>query len=258
MTEDQLRALLHDVQKGTRDLDSVMSALRALPYEDLGYARIDHHRALRKGFPEVVFCEGKTKQQVVEILQRLSAQNPRVMATRANPDLFGAVQQVMPGARYFESARIISVENDPAVTPGVDDPYIVVASAGTVDIPVAEEAAVTAELLGSRVERMYDVGVAGLHRLLAQRVELEHANVIVAVAGMDGIMPTVIAGLVECPVIAVPTSVGYGTGLGGVAAVLAMLNSCAVGITVVNIDNGFGAGWSAHLVNQRNRKRASE
>ncbi len=258
MTEDQLKALLQDIQNGTRDLDSVMSALRALPYEDLGYARIDHHRTLRKGFPEVVFCEGKTRQQVIEILQRLSAQNPRVMATRASQDLFDSVRAVIPNARYFESARIISVENEPVQTQGNDDPYIVVASAGTVDIPVAEEAAVTAELLGSRVERLYDVGVAGLHRLLSQRTELEHANVIVAVAGMDGIMPTVIAGLVECPVIAVPTSVGYGTGLGGVAAVLAMLNSCAVGITVVNIDNGFGAGWSAHLVNQRNRKRVSK
>ncbi len=258
MTEDQLRSLLKDVQDGNRDVDAVVSALRALPYEDLGYARIDHHRALRKGFPEVVFCEGKTKAQVVEILQRLSAQNPRVMATRANRDLFDTVQAAIPSVHYFESARIISVENKPREIPGEDEPYIMVASAGTVDIPVAEEAAVTAEILGSRVVRLYDVGVAGVHRLLTQRTELERANVIVAVAGMDGVMPTIIAGLVECPVIAVPTSVGYGTGLGGVAAVLAMLNSCAVGITVVNIDNGFGAGWSAHLMNQRNRARAAK
>jgi hypothetical protein len=257
MTEDQLRALIKEVQDGNCDVEALVSALRALPYEDLGYARIDHHRALRKGFPEVVFCEGKTEAQVVEILQRLSAHNPRVMATRANANMFAAVQAAIPNARYFDSARIISIENTPRKTPGKDEPYILVASAGTVDIPVAEEAAVTAEVLGSRVERLYDVGVAGLHRLLAQRTELEHANVVVAVAGMDGVMPTIIAGLVECPVIAVPTSVGYGTGLGGVAAVLAMLNSCAVGITVVNIDNGFGAGWSAHLVNERNRVRVT-
>jgi NCAIR mutase (PurE)-related protein len=255
MTEDQLRGLIQDVKDGNRDIDAVVSALRAFPYEDLGYARIDHHRALRKGFPEVVFCEGKTETQVVEILQRLSAQNPRVMATRANANMFATVQAAIPNARYFEPARIISIENTPRESPGKDEPYILVASAGTVDIPVAEEAAVTAEILGSRVKRVYDVGVAGLHRLLAQRTELEHANVVVAVAGMDGVMPTIIAGLVECPVIAVPTSVGYGTGLGGIAAVLAMLNSCAAGITVVNIDNGFGAGWSAHLVNERNRSR---
>ncbi len=258
MTEDQLRDLIKEVKEGNRDVDAVVSALRALPYEDLGYARIDHHRALRKGFPEVVFCEGKTEAQVVEILQRLSARNPRVMATRANAKMFATVQAAIPNARYFDSARIISIENTPRDTPGKDEPYILVASAGTVDIPVAEEAAVTAEILGSQVKRVYDVGVAGLHRLLSQRTELERANVVVAVAGMDGVMPTIIAGLVECPVIAVPTSVGYGTGLGGVAAVLAMLNSCAAGITVVNIDNGFGAGWSAHLVNERNRVRVTK
>lgn len=257
MTEDELRALIKEVQEGNRGADAVVSALRALPYEDIGYARIDHHRALRKGFPEVVFCEGKTEVQVVEILKRLSAMNERVMATRANATMFAAVQAAIPNASYFEPARIIAIENKPRQLPGQDEPYIVVASAGTVDIPVAEEAAVTAEVLGSRVERLYDVGVAGLHRLLAQRSELEHANVVIAVAGMDGVMPTIIAGLVECPVIAVPTSVGYGTGLGGIAAVLAMLNSCAVGITVVNIDNGFGAGWAAHLVNERNRVRVS-
>ncbi len=258
MTEDQLRDLIKEVKEGNRDVDAVVSALRALPYEDLGYARIDHHRALRKGFPEVVFCEGKTEAQVVEILQRLSARNPRVMATRANANMFATVQAATRNARYFDSARIISIENTPRDTPGKDEPYILVASAGTVDIPVAEEAAVTAEILGSQVKRVYDVGVAGLHRLLSQRTELERANVVVAVAGMDGVLPTIIAGLVECPVIAVPTSVGYGTGLGGVAAVLAMLNSCAVGITVVNIDNGFGAGWSAHLVNERNRVRVTK
>ncbi len=258
MTEEQLRVLLKEVKDGNRDVDTVVSALRAFPYEDLGYARIDHQRALRKGFPEVVYCEGKTETQVVEILGRLAAQNPRVMATRANAQIFARVEAAIPNARYFESAHIIEIENTPRVKPGNDDPYILVASAGTVDIPVAEEAAVTTEILGSRVERLYDVGIAGLHRLLAQRTQLENANVIVAVAGMDGVMPTVIAGLVECPVIAVPTSVGYGTGLGGAAAILAMLNSCAVGITVVNIDNGFGAGWSAHLVNERNRKRGEK
>lgn len=253
MNETYLHTLLKEVKSGTRSVDQAVAELRAWPYENLGYARIDHHRALRKGFPEVVFCEGKTKSQVIEIIGRLAARNSKVMATRATVELFDAVRANISTAQYFELARIILVENESRQTLNGKDPVILVVSAGTVDIPVAEEAAVSAEILGSRVERLYDVGVAGLHRLLDQHAVLEAANVIIAVAGMDGVLPTVVAGLVECPVIALPTSVGYGTGLNGAAAVMTMLNSCAPGMAVVNIDNGFGAGFFAHVVNQRNR-----
>ena len=253
-----LRTLINEVKTGVRSVDDALSALRAWPYENLGFARVDHHRALRKGFPEVVFGEGKTVSQIVEIMTRLASQSPRVMVTRANEEAYEAVRKAVPSARYLETARIVLVESQPRSEPNKDDAYVLVASAGTVDVPVAEEAAVTAEVMGSRVERLYDVGVAGLHRLLDQRKLLENANVIIAVAGMDGVLPTIIAGLVESPVIALPTSVGYGTGLGGVAAVLTMLNACAPGIAIVNIDNGFGAGFMAHTINQRNRVRSGE
>lgn len=253
MNQAQLRTLLHEVRTGARSLDDALAVLRTLPTENIGFARIDHHRALRKGFPEVVFCEGKTVSQVIEIVTRLAAQNPRVMATRANAELFDAVRTALPHARYFDSARIILVEHQPRRDDQSSEPYILVVSAGTADIPIAEEAAVSAEILGSRVERLYDVGVAGLHRLLDQHAILENANVIIAVAGMDGVLPTVVTGLVQCPVIALPTSIGYGTGYGGAAAILTMLNSCAAGLAVVNIDNGFGAGFFAHQVNQLNR-----
>ncbi len=254
MNQTYLHSLLEEVKAGTRSIEDAVAALRHLPYENLNYARIDHQRALRKGFPEVVFCEGKTPAQVSEILARLAAQNPRVMATRAGGELYTAVRAAIPHARYFEAARIILVEREPGQPAAQDAPFILVVSAGTADIPIAEEAGVCAEILGSRVERVYDVGVAGLHRLLDQREKLENANVIIAVAGMDGVLPTVVAGLTAAPVIAVPTSIGYGTGLGGTAAVLTMLNSCAAGLAIVNIDNGFGAGYLAHQVNQRNLK----
>ncbi len=258
MNEAQLRILLNEVRTGARSLDDAIATLRTWPYENVGFARIDHQRVLRNGFPEVVFCEGKTSSQVIEIVTRLAAQNPRVMATRASAQLFDAVRAAIPHARYFDSARIILVESQPrrALTP--DDPAVLVVSAGTADIPIAEEAAVSAEILGSRVDRLYDVGVAGLHRLLDQRAILENANVIIAVAGMDGVLPTVVTGLVKCPVVAVPTSIGYGTGWGGAAAILTMLNSCAAGLAVVNIDNGFGAGFFVHQVNQRNRAAVEE
>ncbi len=267
MNADRLRHLLIEVREGRRSLDEALTALKAWPYEDLGYARLDHHRTLRKGFPEVVFCEGKTPQQAAEIIARLAQVNERVMGTRASRDVYEAIRALSPQAHYYESARIVLVQGEPSppspplpnqaearyweergVGSEDENGYVVVASGGTADIPVAEEAAVTAEILGLIVKREYDVGVAGLHRLVDRLETLQAARVIIAVAGMDGVLPSVIAGLVACPVIAVPTSIGYGTGLGGIAALLTMLNACAPGIACVNIDNGFGAGVMAHLI----------
>lgn len=230
-----------------------MRRLRTLPYEDIGFAKIDSHRALRTGFPEVVFCQGKTDTQVVEILKRLSSQCACVMATRAGAETFRAVRAELPEVCYRESARIIVVGRPERSAEDMEsDPdYVMVVCGGTADIPVAEEAAVTASVLGSRVERVYDVGVAGLHRLLDQKEMLLGAGVVIAVAGMEGALASVVAGLVSRPVIAVPTSVGYGASFGGLAALLTMLNSCAVGVGVVNIDNGFGAGYLAHIINKR-------
>jgi NCAIR mutase (PurE)-related protein len=251
MNAERLRMLLTEVRDGTRSLDDALTALKAWPYEDIGYARLDHHRSLRKGFPEVVFCEGKTPDQAAEIIMRLAAANESVMATRASAAIYNAVQSRAPEARYYEQARIILVERKakPSFANASEVAnYVVVATGGTADMPVAEEASVTAEVLGLSVRREYDVGVAGVHRLLDRLQTLQEARVIIAVAGMDGILPTIISGLVGCPVIAVPTSVGYGTGVGGVAALLTMLNTCAPGLACVNIDNGFGAGVMAYLI----------
>lgn len=231
-------------------IDDALAMLRDLPYQDLSYAMLDHHRGLRKGFPEVVFCQGKSPQQVVELIAELSKRNNRVMATRADEETFEAVREAIPEARYYSQARIVVVdrgEGEP-IRPSEDEGYILVVSAGTSDMPVAEEAAVTAEVLGSRVERLYDVGVAGLHRLLGRRQKLFAAKVIIAVAGMEGALASVVGGLVACPVIAVPTSVGYGASFDGLAPLLTMLNSCAPGVAVVNVDNGFGAGYFAHNI----------
>ena len=250
MQAELLRELLNDVKAGNRTIDAAIERLRNLPYEDLGYARLDHHRALRKGFPEVVFCEGKRTEHIVEIMQRLEHKHSPVLATRARPDVYEAVVRAIPHAKYFDDARIIQLGlngNKPTAT------TVLVVCAGTADVAVAEEAAVTTAALGSQVERLYDVGVAGVHRLLAARETLDAANVIIVVAGMDGALPTLVGGLVSSPVIAVPTSVGYGTGLGGTAALMTMLNACAPGIAVVNIDNGFGAGYMAHLINTRSQ-----
>jgi len=225
-----------------------------LPFENLGYARLDHHRALRKGFPEVVFCEGKRIDQIVGILERLEQKHSSVLATRATREIFEAVATRIPSARYFDEARIIQIGVNGAEP---TETTVLVVCAGTADVPVAEEAAVTAAALGSRVEKLYDVGVAGVHRLLAARDRLNAASVIVVVAGMDGVLPTIVGGLVAAPVIAVPTSIGYGTGLGGVGALMTMLNACAPGIAVVNIDNGFGAGYLAHLINARGQSERS-
>jgi NCAIR mutase (PurE)-related protein len=247
---DQLEQILSGVQSGRLTVQEAMQSLRGLPYEDLGFAKIDHHRTLRTGFPEVVFCEGKTITQVVEIVKRLSARHPSVLATRATPDVAEAVAREIPSARYHDAARCITVCRSESAAKTASDKYILVVSAGTADIPVAEEAAVTAEAMGSRVERVYDVGVAGLHRLLDQKKKLEEANVIIVCAGMEGALPSVIGGLVDRPVIAVPTSIGYGASFQGLAALLSMLNTCAEGVAVVNIDNGFGAGYFAHLINR--------
>jgi NCAIR mutase (PurE)-related protein len=248
MQAELLRNLLNEVRAGTRTIESAMDRLKDLPFEDLGYARLDHHRALRTGFPEVVFCEGKRVEQIVEILEKLEQRHSAVLATRASREIYEAVVTRLPTASYFDDARIIQLGvNGTEPT----EATVLIVCAGTADVPVAEEAAVTAQALGSRVEKLYDVGVAGVHRLLAERNRLNAANVIVVVAGMDGVLPTIVGGLVASPVIAVPTSVGYGTGLGGVGALMTMLNACAPGIAVVNIDNGFGAGYLAHLINAR-------
>lgn len=248
MQQDNLKDLLQNVQEGKTSIEAAMQRLRHLPFEDLGYARVDHHRNLRSGFPEVIYCAGKTVAQVQGIASSLLQNGSNLLATRASEDVFQAVQTIHSGAVYYPLARVVVVEQrKPAAISGT----IVVVSAGTSDIPVAEEAAVTAEALGNRVQRLYDAGVAGIHRLLASLELLEKARVIIAVAGMEGALASVVGGLVDKPVIAVPTSVGYGASFGGLAALLAMLNSCASGVSVVNIDNGFGAGYLASLINRQ-------
>ena len=246
--EQRLTDLLEKVKEGSLPIDAALEVLRRLPYEDLGYARLDHHRALRQGFPEAVFAQGKTPDQVANIMERLSERNDRVLATRASPDVFEVVRQQIPDAIYYAMGRLIVINRSPDQH-GL--PGIVIASAGTADMPVAEEAAITAELMGNQVERLYDVGVAGLHRLLDKAEVLRQAHVIVVIAGMEGALSSVVAGLVSIPVIAVPTSVGYGASFGGLAPLLTMLNSCAPGVAVVNIDNGYGAGYLASLINRK-------
>ena len=250
METNRVREILEQVRAGDLTPEAALAALRWAPVEELGFARVDTHRQLRTGYPEVVFCQGKPAEQVVEIFRRLAERSSVVLATRASAEQAGALRSAFPDIIHHEAARVLELRRREPAEPEPDAPYILVVSAGTADIPVAEEAAVTARALGSRVERLYDVGVAGLHRLLEQRDLLIGATALVVVAGMEGALPSVVAGLVEPPVIAVPTSVGYGANFGGLAALLAMLNSCATGIAVVNIDNGFGAGYFAHLINQ--------
>jgi len=244
-----LGQILNSVREGQTSVEEALEKLRVLPYEDMGFAKPDTHRHLRTGFPEVVLCQGKTRQQVVAIVKRLAAQSPKVLATRASKDVADAVLAELPDCVYHEAARLLVIDREPSRRPRTNK-FVMVLCAGTADIPVAEEAALTAETLGSRVERAYDVGVAGLHRLLDQKERIQKANVLVVVAGMEGALASVVGGLVSKPVIAVPTSVGYGASFGGLAALLAMLNSCAAGIAVVNVDNGFGAGYFAHLINR--------
>ena len=243
---EAMRSLLEDVATGRLTAEAAMARLAGLPFEDLGFARVDHHRALRAGGPEAVFCPGKSAEQVVAILTRLAARHANVLATRCDAGVAAAVEAAGLPCAYHALARLLVVRPEPVDGVGL----IVVAAAGTADLPVAEEAALVAEALGNRVERLTDCGVAGLHRLLVHRELLCEANAIVAVAGMDGALPSVIGGLVDRPVIAVPTSVGYGASLGGLAALLTMLNSCAAGVSVVNIDNGYGAAHQASQINR--------
>ncbi|MBC7104607.1 MAG: nickel pincer cofactor biosynthesis protein LarB [Firmicutes bacterium] len=238
MDRDGLLRLLAAVRDRKLTVEEALEELRVLPYRDLGFAKVDHHRALRQGLPEVVFCQGKTPAQVAAIMCSLAERHANVLATRAAPEAFAAVRERLPAARYHEAARAITLCREPAPP---DLGPVTVITAGTADIPVAEEAAVTAGFLGCRVVRLYDVGVAGMHRLLDHREVLREGRVFVVAAGMDGALPSVVGGLVDRPVIAVPTSVGYGASFGGLAALLTMLNSCAPGVAVVNIDNGFGA-----------------
>jgi NCAIR mutase (PurE)-related protein len=244
---DYVSNLLKEFKKGGLSLDEAIEKLKILPYEDLEFAKLDHHRLLRQGFAEVVFCQGKTVEQVLAIMDRLAAYNRSILATRATREMYDAVKSVLPDAQYHELARLITIERQ---KPPVDqERVILVMSAGTSDIPVAEEAAITAEMMGNKVKRVYDVGVAGIHRLLDQRRFIEEANVLIVVAGMEGALASVVGGMASKPVIAVPTSIGYGANFGGLSALLSMLNSCAAGIGVVNIDNGFGAGRLASIIN---------
>jgi NCAIR mutase (PurE)-related protein len=247
MYSESIRELLRGVQENRIDIDSALNRLKDLPYEDLGFAKVDHHRALRQGFPEVVYCESKTPEQVVEIISKLAAKGP-VLATRASKEIYAAVQSQISVAEFNEVSKTIIVRGETLKDPD-DLRQILVVSAGTSDIPVAEEAAVTADVMGQSVERLFDVGVAGIHRLLDNKQTIERANVLVIVAGMDGALPSVVSGLVDKPVIAVPTSVGYGASFKGVGPLLTMLNACAPGVVVANIDNGFGAGYFAAMIN---------
>jgi NCAIR mutase (PurE)-related protein len=245
-----LRQLLEQVKGGHVAIDEAMERLRQLPYEDLGFARVDHHRQLRKGFPEVIFCPGKTNEQIIRIFESLASRGNNVLATRARPEAFEALAQTgkFPAARYDELARTIVLEQKELVP---SKSVLPIVTAGTADLFVAMEAKITAEIMGQRTELVCDVGVAGLHRLLGSVPRLNEANVLIVVAGMEGALASVVGGLVSCPVIAVPTSVGYGANFQGVAALLTMLNSCASGITVVNIDNGFSAAVTATMINRK-------
>lgn len=247
MNEDILSKILTSFQSGDLSLEEVMDKLKILPYEDLSFAKIDHHRAMRQGFPEVIFCQGKTVNQVTEIMGHLVRHNRNILATRATAEMYEAVLELVPDAKYHELAKLIYVQREPVNSD--DERFILVMTAGTSDIPVAEEAAITAEIMGNKVERIFDVGVAGIHRLFSQQQMMEKANVLIVVAGMEGALASVVGGLVAKPIIAVPTSVGYGANFNGLSALLCMLNSCAAGISVVNIDNGFGAGRLASIIN---------
>lgn len=247
MDSAKLKALLEAVAAGDLAPDGALERLRGMPFEDLGFAKIDHHRSLRKGYPETIFCAGKTPDQVVQIVGRMREHGSNVFGTRCTPEVTAAVLKAHPQAVHHEAARAFTLIVDPPeMLPG----YIAVVCAGTSDIPVAEEAVVTCEVLGNRVDRVYDVGVAGIHRLITQRERLEGATALIVCAGMEGALPSVVAGLISKPVIGVPTSIGYGASFGGIAALLGMLNSCASGLTVVNIDNGFGAAIAATSINR--------
>jgi NCAIR mutase (PurE)-related protein len=244
----KLEGLLKRVRSGGTSIQEAMAQLKSLPFEDLGYARIDHHRSLRKGFPEVIWGEGKTSGQILSIMKQLKRKGQNILITRLEEKKAKAIQKIFSKSQYYPQSKVLTYLTHPVKCEGKGT--VLVVTAGTTDIPVAEEAAVTSQFMGNRVETLYDVGVAGIHRLLSERERLEAARVLIVVAGMEGALPSVIGGLVDRPVIAVPTSVGYGTSFGGITALLAMLNSCASGVAVVNIDNGFGAGYMASLINR--------
>lgn len=250
MNDHELQRLLEDVRSGAVDTATasarVMQALRSAPFDDLGFARVDTHRALRQGFPEVILGLGKTPAHIAAIAERIVARGQALLVTRATPEAYEAVHLVAPDAIYHERARAITLKQGHIPVGGGT---VLIACAGTSDLPVAEEAAVTAELMGNTIDRLYDVGVAGIHRLLREHARLQSARVVIVVAGMEGALPSVVAGLIQAPVIAVPTSIGYGASFGGIAALLGMLNSCANGVAVVNIDNGFGAACMASAIN---------
>ena len=253
MNLDRIREILEAVSQKSLSVAEASEKLRHLPFEDLGFAKIDHHRELRRGFPEVIFGLGKTAEQITEIAVRLAAKDQNVLVTRTTEAAYTALRKKLPDAQWHAQAGVIVVEHHPPHrVPGL----VLNISAGTSDIPVAEEAALTTELMGSTVERIFDVGVAGIHRLASHQERLTKASVVVVAAGMEGALPSVVAGLVGVPVVAVPTSIGYGASFGGLSALLAMLNSCSSGVAVVNIDNGFGAGYLAGLINASDNSQA--
>lgn len=255
MNVDKLKELLEGVQSGQVKIDQALDRLKILPYEDLGHTRLDLHRELRQGMPEVVFCLNKTADQAITILKRLWKHHDRVLATRVSEELAEKIKEQLPDAKFYPDSQLLTLVRKKLPPADKNAPYTLIVSAGTSDLPVAEEAAQTLDFLGDRVERAYDVGVAGIHRLFDESDRLFKADVIVSIAGMEGALTSVIAGLVGCPVIGVPTSVGYGASFNGLAPLLTMLNSCATGVAVVNIDNGFGAAVYAHSILCRIQKR---
>ena len=247
MNIKEVEKLLKDVKYGGTTIEQALEVLKNFPYTDLGFARIDHHREIRTGYPEIIYCAGKSVDQVKEIVRVMAEKENNVIGTRANQEMFDAVRSILPGAVYYPMAKIISVQKKKPATPKT---RIAVITAGTSDMPIAEEAAITAELLGNNVLRIYDAGVAGIHRLVDKLGEIRSCRVIIVIAGMEGALASVVGGLVDKPVIAVPTSIGYGANFGGLSALLCMLNSCASGVSVVNIDNGFGAGYLSSMINK--------
>ena len=243
-----LRDLLEKIKDNKLSIDDALEKLKNLPYEDIGYANIDHHREIRTGYPEVIYCEGKSDEHILGIIERMMEKGSNILGTRCRKETFEKIKEIYPNCEYEELSKVLKIQNHEIINIGKGK--IVVVSGGTSDIPVADEAYHTAKFLGNDVERVYDVGVAGIHRLLNKKHILQSARVIISVAGMEGALPSVVGGLVDVPVIAVPTSVGYGANFGGLSALLTMLNSCASGISVVNIDNGFGAGYLAATINK--------
>ncbi len=247
MLPEDIRKILENVKAGSLTIDKAFSQLRDLPFEDVGFAKIDHHRQLRTGYPEVIYCPGKTIDQIIRIIEMIQKKGNNILATRASDEIYHRVAEIFFTAEYNPVARAIVIKQKEIPTP---DTYICIVTAGTADIPVAEEACVTAEIFGNRVERVYDVGIAGIHRLYNNLDIIGNARVIVGIAGMEGALPGVLGGLVDKPIIAVPTSVGYGANFHGLSSLLTMLNTCASGVSVVNIDNGFGAGYLASMINK--------